>query len=158
MTNTPVLANSIPDLQGISDPAWLEAVGQSREVVYPANARVYSDGDACTGFLLVRQGAIRVNKVLENGRDLVLYHVQAGECCSLTISVLLAGKSYSAHAITEVETRMMIIPRRSFDKAFERSVRFRDYVCAELGERFHDTLMMIETLICFSKGDGFIFR
>ena len=146
MTTTTVCPNSVRDLRDISDPAWLEAVSQSREVVFPANAEVYGDGDSCTGFLLVRQGAIRVNKVLENGRELVLYHIQSGGCCSLTISVLLAGKRYSAHAVAEGETRVMFIPKRSFDRAFARSVRFRDFVCAELGGRFHDTLMKIESL------------
>lgn len=146
MTNSPACLDVVRDLRGLRDAAWLEAVSQAREVTYPANAEVFSAGDICTNFLLVLRGAIRVNKILENGRELMLYHVQTGECCSLTISVLMAGKRYSAHAITEAETRVMFIPKRSFDRAFERSVRFRDYVCAELGGRFHDTLMMIETL------------
>lgn len=65
-------------MHGSRDAAWLEAVSEAREENDPANAEVFSDGDICTSFLIVLRGAIRVNQVLENGRELVLYHVQTG--------------------------------------------------------------------------------
>jgi CRP/FNR family transcriptional regulator len=59
---------------------------------------------------------------------------------------LLTNGKYIANAVTETETRVVLIPKSDFCDAFDRSTAFRLYVCAELSGRFHEMLLLLETL------------
>jgi CRP/FNR family transcriptional regulator len=146
MTAAPAWLDLFPDLKAITDPAWLETAGRASEVVLPASQDVFHDGDLCNNYILVVDGATRVYKGFESGRELVLYRLQAGETCSLTTSVLLAGGRYPANATTEAETRAILIPRREFFAVFDQSKGFRDYVCTVFGGRIREMIMLLEAV------------
>jgi CRP/FNR family transcriptional regulator len=87
-----------------------------------------------------------VYKLFENGREMLLYRLQAGETCSLTTSVLLAGGKYTANAMTESETRAVVIPIDVFHDTFDKSKGFRDFVCSTFGGRIRDFIMLLESI------------
>lgn len=47
-------------------------------------SRIFGPGQAPESFLLFIEGTIRVQQVAPNGREIVLYRVEAGESCALT--------------------------------------------------------------------------
>ena len=57
----------------------------------PAGTLIFRSGTAPDNLLLLLEGTVRVQQVAENGREIVLYRVQAGESCILTIACLLAN-------------------------------------------------------------------
>jgi CRP/FNR family transcriptional regulator len=142
----PQWVNKFPLLRGVKDDAWVEAANRAKEVVLPAKYEVFHDGDPCENYIFVVDGATRVYKSFENGREMLLYRLQAGEACSLTTSILLAGGKYTANAMTEAKTRVVIIPRQIFHDTFDQSKGFRDFVCATFGCRIHDFIMLLESI------------
>lgn len=142
----PEWVNKFPLLKGVNDPAWVETANRAQEVVLPAKYEVFHDGDPCKNYIFVVDGATRVYKSFENGREMLLYRLQAGETCSLTTSVLLAGGNYTANAMTEVETRAVIIPLHIFHDTFDKSKGFRDFVCTTFGGRIRDFIMLLESI------------
>jgi len=150
MTNSnkplPAWLEYFPELQKISDTVWMEVTGRAKEVVLPAGQEVFREGDACKQYIFVLAGATRVYKSFESGREMVLYRLQAGETCSLTTSVLLAGGAYPANAVTEEETRAVVIPIRDFQLAFDQSKLFRDFVCSTFGGHVRDLVMLLEAV------------
>jgi len=146
MSALPEWLDLFPDLKAVNDPVWLEVSSRASEVVLPADFDVFQDGDACKNYILVLDGATRVYKAFESGREMVLYRLQAGETCSLTTSVLLAGGRYPANAITEAETQAILIPKRDFSTAFDQSKGFRDYVCHVFGGRIRNMIMLLEAV------------
>lgn len=145
MSGLPAWLDTFPGLKAVDEQAWLEVAGRAQVVTHPAYTPVIIGGDRCRNFILVQSGAIRICKVFENGREMVLYHLHSGECCSLTASTLLTGGKYIANAITETETSIVLIPKNDFYAAFDKSTEFRRYVCAEMSGRFHEMLMLLET-------------
>ena len=137
---------TFPELKAVHDPAWTGVAARAKSVTLPRHTPLFNGGDACRHFILVQSGAVRVYKVFENGREMVLYHIHKGECCSLTASTLLTSGKYIANAVTESEARVVLIPKNDFCDAFDRSTAFRLYVCAELSGRFHEMLLLLETL------------
>jgi CRP/FNR family transcriptional regulator len=142
----PAWVNKFPMLMNADDEAWMEAARRGKEVTLPANFEVFHDGDPCQNYILVLDGMTKVFKSFENGRELLLYRLQAGETCSLTTSVLLAGGNYTADALTEVETRAVLIPIQVFHEAFDKSKTFRDFVCATFGGRIRDFILLLESI------------
>ena len=142
----PEWVSQFPLLKDVKDPAWVEAACTAKEVVLPPNYEVFHDGDLCENYIFVVDGATRVYKLFENGREMLLYRLQAGETCSLTTSVLLAGGHYTANAMTEAETRAVIMPIHLFHETFDKSKGFRDFVCSTFGGRIRDFIMLLESI------------
>lgn len=135
-----------PALRDVSDPQWVETAGNAKELVVPPDTTIFSEGDPCHHYIFMLEGATRVFKAFETGREMVLYRLGPGETCSLTTTVLLGGGAYPANAVTEVETRAVVIPAREFQGAFDGSKGFRDFVCRTFGSHVRDLIVVIEAV------------
>jgi len=142
----PAWVSKFPLLKDVKDDAWVQTANNAKEVTLPAKYEVFRDGDPCENYIFVVDGATRVYKSFENGREMLLYRLQAGETCSLTTSILLAGGKYTANAMTEAETRAVIIPIHIFHNTFDNSKGFRDFVCTTFGGRIRDFIMLLESI------------
>lgn len=74
-------------------------VRHSRQMRLPVGTRVFGPGSAPQSFLLLIEGTIRVHQMSENGREIVLYRVVAGESCALTTACLMGYEDYQAEAV-----------------------------------------------------------
>lgn len=144
--------SEFPALQAIEDPFWHEALKQFQEVRLPADVTVFREGQSCNGFLLVLDGCVRVQKLSENGREIVLYRVEPGQSCVLTTACLLAGEQYQAEGITETDVHAVLLPHRHFQDALDNSPGFRRFVFTAYGRRVTDLLILIDA-VAFSRVD-----
>jgi CRP/FNR family transcriptional regulator len=116
----------------------------AREVIIPAATILFQDGTHCSAYLLVLEGSVRVQKVSESGREIVLYRVDKGQSCVLTTSCLMTREEYAAEGITETEVKALTIPAAAFRSLIAGSEAFRDFVFASYATRISDLLMLIE--------------
>lgn len=152
-TTHPSWLNAFPSLSKISDTAWYQLLQQVQEITIPADEQVFLEGDSCQQYLLVVDGSVRVQKLSESGREIVLYRVESGQSCVLTTSCLLAGDHYSAEAVTESEVRAVAFPQAAFEQALGASSQFRRFVFASYGERISGLVMLIDA-IAFGRMDS----
>jgi CRP/FNR family transcriptional regulator len=118
----------------------------------PAGTVVFQEGDACRNYLLVLEGSVRVQKVSEGGREIVLYRVDAGQSCVLTTSCLLTRGDYSAQGIAETDVRALALSHTAFQDLLARSAEFRQFVFSSYAVRLADLLMLIEE-VAFGRID-----
>ncbi len=144
--------NAIPALKDIQDPQWRALMSQVREVDIPPGEPVFRAGDVCRNFLLVLEGSVRVEKLAENGREIVLYRVGRGETCLLTTSCLFAKERYPAYGVTETGVRAVALPDTLFNEALALSAEFRSFVFAAFGARLTELMALVEA-IAFGRGD-----
>jgi len=126
--------------------------GAARVVTLPAGTPVFHDGSACSSYVLVMDGSVRVQKVAENGREIVLYRVESGQSCVLTTNCLISHGDYTAEGIAETEVRAMVLPATAFRTLLGRSEAFRDFVFSAYATRISDLLMLIEE-VAFGRVD-----
>jgi CRP/FNR family transcriptional regulator len=141
------LLEAFPQLGQIQDTAWRDAIGRAKLVEIPAETHVFAEGESCSQYVFVLTGSTQVYKLFENGKQMLLYRVTAGQTCSLTTSVLFSGERYPADAETEVATRAAVLPKREFHQAFDLSKGFRDFVCGTFGGHVLELIMLIESIV-----------
>ncbi len=117
-------------------------------VILPQGKVVFRPGDPCVQFPLIVSGSIRVQRVTESGREIVLYRVTANETCILTIASLLATESYAAEAITETEVVAYVLRSGPFKDLMNQSSSFRALVFEGYSRRITSLMSKIEELIC----------
>ena len=124
----------------------------ARIMTIPAGTVLFQDGTACANYLLVIEGSVRVQKVAENGREIVLYRVESGQSCVLTTNCLISHSDYAAEGVTESEVRGLALPAAAFRHLLARSEPFRDFVFSAYASRIADLLMLIEE-VAFGRID-----
>ena len=124
-----------------------EPLRDAAEIDVPAGQCVFSQGQQADHYLVVTSGSVKVFARSSEGREVVLYRVQAGEMCTLTTSCMLGHANYPAEAITETGVRAKVLGAAEFERALHESAAFREFVFHSLGERLAEILQRMQTLV-----------
>lgn len=110
----------------------------------PRGTILFRPDDPCQGFVVVRQGTIRVSLTAENGREIVLYRVRPGEVCLQTFGCLVKGNAYSAEGVAETDLAIDIVPASEFQRRVEQDLTFRQHLFDAVAARFADLERLVE--------------
>jgi CRP/FNR family transcriptional regulator, anaerobic regulatory protein len=127
-------------------------LNNASEVSLPARTTVFHQGDECVNYILILEGSVRVMTRAENGREIVLYRLGAGDSCVLTTSCLFGNTRYPAAGITDTEIRALLIPASVFQRALQSSSAFREFVFASFSEHLGNLISLIEE-VAFGRLD-----
>lgn len=115
-------------------------------VEIPVNEQLLREGDYVKVVPLVLEGSVKVIRMDENGREILLYHISSGESCALSISAVLNFDKSKALAITEEPTLALIVPA---DKVREWMYTYRSWNKFVLGlyqQRFGELIDLFDEL------------
>ena len=141
-----------PILGQLSPQLMQTVVSESKGTNLTAGNMAFDEESPCQSYLMVTTGSVRVVKPVSNGRELLLYRVQPGESCILTVSCLLGDCPYPARGIIESDLTCVMVPRPVFLNLVELSPEFRTYIFRFFGERVTHLMELIEA-VAFRKLD-----
>lgn len=122
-------------------------MSSSSLVTFPAGRQLFYPGSVCENYLLVLTGAVKVQIMSNNGREVLLYHVRSGDSCVLTTSCLLSGDCYPAEAISEGEVQAFAMSSHAFYRCMEQSAFFREFVFKNFSSRLANLINRMETVV-----------
>lgn len=135
------------------DPTSLKLLRDEAKVAsIPAGTVLFHGGDLGRNYLLVLDGQVRVQKVAESGREIVLYRVEPGQSCVLTTACLLSDIPYGAEGVAESDIRAVVLPSGIFHRLLASSDIFRKFVFAAYSTRLSELLCLIEE-VAFGRID-----
>jgi CRP/FNR family transcriptional regulator len=127
--------------------AELDAIfSQANCLNLPAGVCVFAPESPCQDYLLVAEGSVRVQLLTASGREVVLYHVGAGESCVLTTACLLGAARYPAEGITDTDVTAIALSAKHFNQGLDRSPAFRRFVFGNLGQRLAEVIARMEEI------------
>jgi len=146
------LEHLVPGLAPL--PARLASAVEAYALVIerPAGSTLFDDGHPCAGMLVLERGAVRVSLTSAGGRSLVLYRVQPGETCVLTLSCLLGHERYPARGEVESDVRGLLLPPELFDRLVWELPAFREFVFSAFATRLRGALA-IACSVAFERLD-----
>ncbi|HRW08141.1 MAG TPA: Crp/Fnr family transcriptional regulator [Caldilineaceae bacterium] len=134
-------------------PALQQLVRQNTQPVHVPTGTMLFDLDyPCNLFLLILDGAIRVVKPALSGREILLYRLEPGDSCILTVSCLLGQNDYPARGVVEQALVGYALPRPLFTQLLEESTPFRNFVFHFFGERMSHLMSLVEE-VAFQQMD-----
>jgi len=143
-TGRPItLFSELPELSGINDDVWREALSVSQVISYPAGTRLTECSDPAEKFVIVLQGSVKVYEAAENGREICLYRVSGGQVCVLTLTRLLLRSNRGAQAIAEQDVRLLAMPPEYFNRLLTESEDFRRYLMTSMAHCITDVIQLI---------------
>ena len=147
------LLAAFPSLSEVDDPVWAEVVAQAGMVEAPQGMVMMCKGDPCNNLILISEGTLRVHEVSEGGREIVLYRVNPGDLCVLSLTSLVDDVPYGAEAVNESPVTGLVISQEQFQTALAGSAGFRNFVLSTLARRLCDVMSLVEE-IAFRRLDN----
>lgn len=143
---------TFPHLSGINDAVINDLMNHAGTINMPANTTAFHQGDACSHYLLILSGSIKVMTRAENGREIVLYRLGDGDSCVLTTSCLFGNARYPAEGVSETDVIALAIPAVKFNDAIQHSRPFREFVFSSFSSHLGSLIALVEE-VTFGKLD-----
>ena len=152
MDNLARLIEKFPTLNQMEDSAKALIAQHVMFKKAPSGSLLLSEGNTCQGYVLLLAGTVKVQKISESGREIVLYRVEERETCIMTANCLLANSDYNAQGVAESDIELAIIPQQYFNQLLGASELFRNFVFEVYAARMSTLMMLIEEVV-FKKLD-----
>jgi CRP/FNR family transcriptional regulator len=135
--------SGVPALAGLA-PDSARRLGALAPMEVQAGAVLFRPGDAVKGYVIVLDGRIGVHLIGPTGRDILLYDVVPGKSCIQSTLGLLGGDDYTAEAVADRPTRLVLLPRATFLDLIGTDAAFRTLVFAAFAERMQSMMHLLE--------------
>lgn len=101
---------------------------------------------------IILEGAVKVMRMDEDGRELLLYYVNAHESCAMTFTCCMEQFPSEIKAIAEEDVKMLTIPIKVMDEWLMTYPTWKSFVMKTIQHRFSELLNTIDQ-IAFQKLD-----
>jgi CRP/FNR family transcriptional regulator len=147
-------ASSRPTPTPTTIPAFLwDAVGDRGQRARLDTGHVFLEcGDPVDVFAVVLGGCLRVYVAGENGREITLYTVEAGECCTVNVLCLISGNASPAAAVVQNPLEALVFSRADFLAWLAERADFREFVFSTMTRRMTDIMALVEE-VAFQRLD-----
>ena len=122
-------------------------------------AKSFTDGDVIlnenayiNAIPIVTKGSIRVLRTDEDGREILLYYIKAGESCIMSFLGGMHHDTSKVKAIAEEETEILFIPIDKVSLLIKQFPEWLDYIFRLYHKRFEELLEVVNA-VAFKKMD-----
>ena len=109
-------------------------------------------GDYIRSMPLILTGAIKILREDENGDELLLYFLEKGDTCAMTLACCIGSKKSEIKAVAETDATLLMIPVQKMEEWSSKYKSWRNFVFDSYHHRLLEVLQSIDN-IAFSKLD-----
>ncbi len=114
-----------------------------KEIFQFGEIKHFKEGDVIMDFgkyirmmPLVLKGTIKVSRLDESGREILLYYISNTESCSMAYSCCLEAKKSEVRAIAEDEVTLIALPHLKLEEWLCKYPKWKNYIIRSFNERF----------------------
>ena len=144
MEETVEVLRRLPLFARLGDEALRAVAGRTVLRTVPEGRILFRRGAPAEGLYVVVEGAVRVYRSTQQGREQTL-HVQ-GPGQPLAEVPLFDGGPYPASARAETESRLLFLPRDAFERLYRSHPEVADATIRELGRRLRRMVGLVEKI------------
>jgi len=128
----------------------IEKFGQPVSVA--AGETILDIGQIVRTMPIILSGTVKVIRVDEDGKELLLYYVTSAESCAMTFTCCMQQFPSDIRAVAEEDVDMIAIPVQLMDQWLVKYPTWKSFVMRTIRNRFHELLRTIDQ-IAFQKLD-----
>ncbi len=122
-----------------------------------AGDKIIEIGDYVTGMPLLIKGAIKILREDNDGDELLLYFLERGDTCAMTLSCCLGQTKSEIRAVAETDTTFIMIPISKMEEWTAKYKSWRNFVFESYHSRLSEMLDAIDA-IAFMNMDERLMR
>lgn len=119
---------------------------------YPAGSMILNENTAIRSIPIVTKGMLKVIRTEEDGREILLYYIKAGESCIMSFLGGLHNETSKVKAEVEEDAEILFLPMEKVSLFIKEYPQWLDYIFRLYHKRFEELLEIINA-IAFKKVD-----
>lgn len=122
-----------------------------------ANSTVIDIDNYITSMPLILSGAIKILREDNDGDELVLYYLEVGDTCAMTLSCCMGRTKSKIRAITETDVELLMIPKQKMAEWLTKYKSWQEFVLQSYHNRLQEFIEAFDT-IAFLKMDKRLYK
>ncbi len=148
-----MIANDLHAIEPLFEPELISEINAVGKVSTHERGQIMIDlGEEIKYIPILLDGAIKIVREDENGDELLLYFVEFGNTCAMTLNCCIGNVSSEIRAICESDTRLIMIPVQYMDQWLSKYKSWRTFIFNNYQNRMVELLKAIDS-ITFKKLD-----
>jgi CRP/FNR family transcriptional regulator len=119
-------------------------VGTLREV--PADFELMDIGEPIKGVPLMLSGAIKISREDINGDELLLYYLEEGDYCTITMAWEMGQQKSQIRAVTELPSQLIMVPLSAVEDWSSRFPSWRKFIFQSYHKRMEELLATVDSI------------
>lgn len=113
---------------------------------FKANDYLIEIGDYIKSMPLLINGAIKILREDEKGDEFLLYFLEKGDTCAMTLTCCIGKSKSKIRAVTETDGTLIMIPIEKMEEWLTKYKTWRNFVFDSYSVRLNEMLEAIDTL------------
>lgn len=122
----------------------IEEVGTWKQAA--AGDKIIEIGEYVTGMPLLIKGAIKILREDNDGDELLLYFIERGDTCAMTLSCCLGQTKSEIRAVAETDTVLIMVPIEKMEEWTAKYKSWRNFVFESYHSRLSEMLDTIDAI------------
>ena len=122
----------------------ISKVGTIRDV--PADFELMDIGEPIKGVPLMLSGAIKISREDVNGDELLLYYLEEGDSCTMTMAWEMGHQKSQIRAVTELPSQLIMIPLSAVENWSSRFPSWRKFIFQSYHKRMEELLATVDSI------------
>ena len=124
---------------------------------FKADDIIIEKGDYIKSMPLLLSGAIKILRDDEEGEELVLYYLEKGDTCAMTLSCCMGQTKSKIRAVAETDIRLVMLPKEKMTEWLSSFKSWQSFILQSYHNRVEELLEAVDT-IAFLKMDERLFK
>ncbi|WP_028891230.1 Crp/Fnr family transcriptional regulator [Tenacibaculum sp. 47A_GOM-205m] len=111
-----------------------------------ANDVIIDIGSYITSIPLLLSGAIKILREDKEGDDLVLYYIEKGDTCAMTLSCCMGETKSKIKAVAETDVKLLMIPKQKMSEWLSKYRSWQEFILHSYHSRLQEFIDAIDTI------------
>ena len=103
--------------------------------------------DSCKGLITVISGQLRTYILSEEGREVTLFRVNAGEVCVLSASCLMDTITFDVLIEATIDTEVLVLPSAILNQVMQQNTQVELFLYKSATEKFSDVVWTMQQIL-----------
>jgi CRP/FNR family transcriptional regulator len=131
----------------VFEPELLDIIEKTGQVITVKSGDTIMDiGQIVRTMPLIISGTVKVSRVDEEGRELLLYYVNSNESCAMTFTCCMQHQPSEIKAVAEEEVTLIALPVSVMDEWLIKYPSWKNFVMNTIRNRFNELLKAIDQI------------
>jgi CRP/FNR family transcriptional regulator len=148
MTKTPKELELIRNRIGFLFDAELleEIISVGKLTSFPSESSIMHPGDAVMYIPFVLDGAIKIMRENDEGEELLLYYIESGDTCAMTLQCCVRNTKSQIKAIAIEDATLLMVPMEYMEKWLDKYPSWRSYILESYHSRMIELMETIDSI------------
>lgn len=127
--------------------ALLEEINNVGELKHiKAGDKLIEIGNYIRSMPLLVSGAIKILREDDNGNELILYFLERGDTCAMTLSCCMGQSKSEIRAVAETDAEIIMIPVQKMDEWMRTYRSWQSFILQSYHQRMKELLEAVDTI------------